>query len=477
MFSLSASLLFSAEHQTSSSSSSPSSSSSSSRRRRVMQGFVALGSFPSFKNPFDFNNERTANASTSSSSAKVGTTNETVKIINGIRQKRLGNTDIFVSEIALGTQRWGSADFNAPDEKVCHDFLDFGILESGVSLIDTAEQYPIPSDRAHPEGYSEEIIGNWMKKDKSRREKVVIATKITGGANVTKKNIKKDLEGSLRRLNTDYVDVYTMHWPARYTPQSNWGQSLQYNLENEAAPYYRNAASFEEIAEAMGDLIREGKLRGWGSCNDNAYGLTAMCYAARSVNAPEPCCLQGDFSLINRRMLENGVSEASSPVHENVGWMAYNVLAGGVLTGKYLDKLAAPDLDSEKAMVAQLKNPRGRMDDYSWGSTLYRYRSAPALRAVDMYNEIAKQSGMSLTELSLRWAKDNRANTTSLVGHTSLNQLKETVKYFDASVPRLDDSVLWAIDRVHMQNRLPIFSSERVSADMNGRGEIGESIP
>ena len=252
---------------------------------------------------------------------------------------------------------------------------------------------------------------------------------------------------------------------------------MQYNLENEAAPYYRNAASFEEIAEAMGDLIREGKLRGWGSCNDNAYGLTAMCYAARSVNAPEPCCLQGDFSLINRRMLENGVSEASSPVHENVGWMAYNVLAGGVLTGKYLDKLAAPDLDSEKAMVAQLKNPRGRMDDYSWGSTLYRYRSAPALRAVDMYNEIAKQSGMSLTELSLRWAKDNRANTTSLVGHTSLNQLKETVKYFDASVPRLDDSVLWAIDRVHMQNRLPIFSSERVSADMNGRGEIGESIP
>ena len=89
----------------------------------------------------------------------------------------------------------------------------------------------------------------------------------------------------------------------------------------------------------------------------------------KRVNAPEPCCLQGDFSLINRRMLENGVSEASSPVHENVGWMAYNVLAGGVLTGKYLDKLAAPDLDSEKAMVAQLKNPRGRMDDYSWGST------------------------------------------------------------------------------------------------------------
>ena len=103
------------------------------------------------------------------------------------------------------------------------------------------------------------------------------------GSNVTKRNIKKDLEGSLKRLGTDYVDLYTLHWPARYTPQSNWGQSLMYHVEQEQAPWYKGAASVEEIAEAMGELIAEGKIRGWGMCNDNAYGLTASCYAARSV--------------------------------------------------------------------------------------------------------------------------------------------------------------------------------------------------
>lgn len=117
------------------------------------------------------------------------------------------------------------------------------------------------------------------------------------------------------------------------------------------------------------------------------------------------------------------------------------------------------------------------MDDYSWGSTLYRYRSDPALRAVKLYSEIATKNQMSLTELSCRWAKDCKANTTSLIGHTSIDQLKQTVKYFNESVPKLDDSILWDIDRVHMLNRLPIFASERVSSDMNGRGEIGESIP
>ena len=467
-------------------------------RRRLMQANFTT-SLAKFQNNWPFRTTKNAKNSIDDAEAKTaltddvkqraqsrnerdvlkkGKTNETIRIVNGMRHKRLGQTDIVVSEIGLGTQRWGSADFNAPNEGLCHEFLDYAVLENGVSLIDTAEQYPIPSDRNHPEGYTEAIIGNWIAKDRARRrEKVVIATKITGGSNVNKKNIRKDLEQSLLRLKTDYVDIYTMHWPSRYTPQSNWGQSLQYNVENESAPYYRNAASFEEIAEAMGELIKEGKLRGWGSCNDNAYGLTAMCYAARSVNAPEPCCLQGDFSLINRRMLENGVAEASSPVHENVGWMAYNVLAGGVLTGKYIEKKAAPDLESEKAMMAQIRNPRGRMDDYSWGSTLYRYRSDPALRAVKLYSEIATKNQMSLTELSCRWAKDCKANTTSLIGHTSIDQLKQTVKYFNESVPKLDDSILWDIDRVHMLNRLPIFASERVSSDMNGRGEIGESIP
>ena len=377
--------------------------------------------------------------------------------------------------VGLGTQRWGSADFNAPDEAMCHKFMDYAVLEKGVSMVDTAEQYPIPSDRGKPEGDTERIIGSWMKKDKSRREKLVIATKITGSSNVTKKNIRKDLEGSLTRLGTDYVDVYTLHWPARYTPQSNWGQSLMYHVEQEQAPWYKNAASFEEIAEAMGEMIAEGKLRGWGMCNDNAYGLTASCYAARAVGAPPPCVLQNDFSIINRRVEENGVTEASSPVHENVGFMAYNVLAGGVLTGKYLDVAAAVD-PQDRAGGEALRDPRAAWTT-SRGARRWRYRSGPAEVATRQYAALAEEAGMSLTEMSLRWCRQRAGVTTTLLGHTSMAQLEETLKYFDASVPKLPQDLMWAIDRVHMQNRLPIFSSDRVGADWEGSGEIGERIP
>ena len=115
-----------------------------------------------------------------------------------MRQRRLGGGDIVVSEFGLGTQRWGSADFNAPDEAMCHKFMDYAVLEKGVSMVDTAEQYPIPSGRGNPEGATEAIIGSWMAKDKLvRRSKLVIASKITGGANVTPRNLQKDLEGSL----------------------------------------------------------------------------------------------------------------------------------------------------------------------------------------------------------------------------------------------------------------------------------------
>lgn len=456
-------------------------------RRAIHRGSVAVVAVGGVGDAFAqlFNAARTPTASAAplrAASARgdgsSGATNTTVRVVNGMKHKRLGNGDIVVSELGLGTQRWGGADANSPDAATCEKFMDYAILERGVSLIDTAEQYPIPSDRTRREGRTEEIIGAWMKRDKARRDKCVLATKITGGANVTPKNIIRDLEGSLMRLGTDYVDVYNLHWPARYTPQSNWGQSLMYHVDTERAPYYKNATSFEDICEAMGKLIAQGKIRGYGSCNDNAYGLTAMCYAARAVGAPEPCNLQGDFSLINRRAEENGVSEAASPVHENVGWMGYNILAGGVLTGKYMDVPAAVDNANDRELAERLlANPRGRMDDYSWGKTLYRYRSAPALRAAAAYNDLAKASGMSLTELAIRWARQRTMLTTALIGHTSMEQLEQTVDYFDAELPPLDADLAWAIDRVHMRNRLPIFSSERVGQDWDGAGEIGERIP
>ena len=160
-----------------------------------------------------------ANAATAP--VAVGETNSVVRVVDGIRQKRLGSTDIVVSEMGLGTQRWGSADFNGPDEALCHQLLDRAVLRSGVNLLDTAEQYPIPSDRGRPEGSTERIIGRWIKKEAGRRQKLVIASKITGGRNINRRTIEADLQASLERLGTDYLDVYMLHWPARDTPQSD----------------------------------------------------------------------------------------------------------------------------------------------------------------------------------------------------------------------------------------------------------------
>lgn len=410
-------------------------------------------------------------------------TNQVVDVVNGIRRRRLGSTGMAVSELALGTQRWGGEDFNSPDEELCHALLDKGV-GAGLNLVDTAEQYPIPSSREKPEGRTEEIIGNWLRKEPGRREKILIASKITGGANVTKRNILADCDASLRRLGTDRLDVYLLHWPARYTPQSNWGQSLEYNWDVGRKAVLQ-AASFGDIVEAMGELVAQGKIRGYGSCNDNAVGLMGMAAAARARGVVGPCCMQNDYSILNRRIEENGLSEASSPALENSGFMAYNVLAGGMLTGKYglgfgEEGPPPPALDDPDEARGLLTNrtPRGRMDQSGWARTLIRYRTTAARKAAAQYAVLAKDYGLSSTALALRFAASRAAVTTSLVGHTSFAQLDESIEAFrfDGKAP-LDPQLCWEIDRIHMQNRMPLWSSDRTEADRRNKGEIGERIP
>lgn len=374
----------------------------------------------------------------------------------------------------MGTQRWGSTDFNAPDDALCHAFLDRAV-DAGVSLIDCAEQYPIPSGPSAPEGSTEEIVGRWLAGKPSRRAKLTIATKITGGSRISARSIAECADASLRRLRTDYIDVYLLHWPARYTPQANWGQSLEYHHDLERARPYRDAATFADIAGAMGELVRQGKIRAWGACNDNAVGLCLMTAAARQLGVAPPAAMQNDYSLINRRVDENGLSEASSAANLNCGFIAYNVLGGGVLTGKYLDQPAAADLRDAADMRKRLAAPRGRHDDAAWGPTLYRYRSAAAQAATRAYAQLAREAGMNPTELALRWCRERRSVTSALVGWTSMQQLEETLRCYTKGP--LPASLLWEIDRIHMRNRLPIFASDRAGRDWDGEGEIGEPIP
>jgi aryl-alcohol dehydrogenase-like predicted oxidoreductase len=445
-------------------------------RRTVIKASGGL-----FGIPFFGGGDNAANAASNNvPKSSKGPTNEIVKVVNGMRRRRLGGSDIFVSELGLGAQRWMSSDYNGPGKDLCYEFMDEAILKRGVNLIDTAEQYPIPSDGLTAnEGDTERVIGSWMKDRKVPRGNVVISTKITGGRNVTPRNIREDCEGSLKRLQTDYIDCYLLHWPQRYSPQSNWGQSMKYNIENDASSYWRGnggPTSFEDLCTAMEGLIQQGKIRGWGLCNDNAYGLTACTRTAKMLGTTPPCTMQGDFSLLDRKSEENGVAEAASPLNENVGFLSYNALAGGMLTGKYLDIPAAmDDFDRDRAM-ASLKQPRGRMDTRGWGGTLYRYRTEAAQEAITDYAKLANANGMSLTELSLRWTRQRDLITTTLVGHTSMDQLKESLDFFTKKEP-LSDQLMWEIDRIHMRNRLPLFSSNRVGKDWNGEGEIGEPIP
>jgi aryl-alcohol dehydrogenase-like predicted oxidoreductase len=411
-------------------------------------------------------------------------TNQVTKIVSGgMKHRRLGGSDISVSELGLGTQRWLSTDYNAPDEAACFAFMDKAILQHGVNLLDTAEQYPIPSDGGTAsEGDTERCIGKWMRDRPIQRSDLVIATKITGGRNVTPKNIEASCEASLQRLGTNYIDVYQLHWPQRYSPQCNWGQSLAYDIESDASSYWRSIGgptSFEALCTAMESLIQKGKIRGWGLCNDNAYGLTACTRTAKALGMTPPCSLQGDFSLIDRKSEENAVAEAASPYNENVGFMSYNALAGGMLTGKYLDRPAAMDdfiQNQRERGMESLQKPRGRMDTRGWGGTLYRYRTDAAVEAIRSYQQIADKHKMPLTELALRWNRQRSLVTTTLVGHSSMEQLDASIKYFTMNEP-LSDDVMWEIDMVHMKNRLPIFSSNRVGRDWNGTGEIGEKIP
>lgn len=400
-----------------------------------------------------------------------------VRVVQGIRQRRLGASDLVVSEVGLGTQRWVSADFNGPDEALCHKMMDRAILEGGVNLIDTAEQYPIPSDNLRPEGLTEEVIGRWFAKDRSRRERTVVATKITGGLNVNPRTLREDLEGSLKRLQSDYVDVYLTHWSFRTSqPQQNWGQSLQYRQDEEAFARRMGQTNFEEVTKTMDQLYREGKIRGWGCCNESPYGATRLTATAKDLRMVPPCAFQNDYSILNRRCEENGLFEMMSPYNENVGFLAYNVLAGGVLTGKYLEEAASVDQSNPAKAMQYAMQPRGRMDDINWGRTLYRYRSEAAERATRSYAALAKASGLSLPELALRWTRQRGGVTSALLGCSSLAQLDEDLKFY-SSDKLLPNSLMWEIDRVHMRNRLPIFSSERVGADWNGEGEIGEPIP
>ncbi len=331
----------------------------------------------------------------------------------------LPNTDIKVSKICLGTMTFGQQNTEADG----HAQMDYA-LENGVNFFDTAEMYSVPA-RQETYGSTEKIIGTWFKKS-GKREEIVLASKIAGPnpnfgymrekLDFSPASIKFALDNSLQRLQTDYIDVYQLHWPERKT---NYFGQRGFKVQDDAWE-----DNIHNVLETLDGFIKDGKINHIGLSNENPWGIMRFLEESKYNNLPRVKTIQNPYSLLNR-LFENGSAEVC--LRENVGLLAYSPMAFGVLSGKFLTGEAHPN--------ARIK----LFPQYS------RYNSAQCTEATRLYQEIAKKNGLTLTELSLAFIEQQPFVTSTIIGATTLEQLKENIDTIQVS---LSDEILKAIDEV-----------------------------
>ncbi|WP_025742499.1 aldo/keto reductase [Aquimarina pacifica] len=330
----------------------------------------------------------------------------------------LPNTDIRVSKICLGSMTWGQQNPEAEG----HEQIDYAI-NAGVNFIDTAELYPVPTKK-ETHGDTEKIIGTWLKKT-GKRDQVVIASKIVGPAEFskhirnigfTKNEIEDAIHKSLQRLQTDYIDLYQLHWPER---QTNYFGQLGYTHD----PNDAWQDNFAEILHHLQSFIKAGKIKHIGVSNETAYGV--MRYTEESKKgAPKMITVQNPYSLLNRKD-EIGLTEIMH--REQIGHLPYSPLGFGMLTGKYLEEIP--------------KNSRVDLfPNYN------RYMNENCYKATRRYNDIAKKHGISLTQLSLAFINQQPFVTSSIIGATSIEQLSENIGSIDVV---LSEEIIKEINEVH----------------------------
>ena len=315
--------------------------------------------------------------------------------------KKLGNTDLDVSTICLGTMTWGEQ--NTQDE--AFEQMDFA-LDQGVNFWDTAELYSVPP-KEETFGHTEIIIGNWLK-NRNKREKVVLATKVAGPArpyirngenNYNLQNMTKALDGSLKRLQTDYIDLYQLHWPERNV--NNFGKLGYTHEEN-------NWNEFENVLENLKKFIDQGKIRYVGLSNETPWGLSKFLEISKKNDLPRMLSVQNPYNLLNRTY-EVGLAEMS--VREYVGLLAYSPLACGYLTGKYRNNRLP-----KKSRLALHKD--------FWT----RYNKPNSGKAIDAYYEIAKKHKLDLGQMSLKFLEIQPFVTSVIIGATTMEQLKTNIE-------------------------------------------------
>jgi aryl-alcohol dehydrogenase-like predicted oxidoreductase len=332
-----------------------------------------------------------------------------------MKQNQLGNSPLKVSEICLGTMTWGEQNTEAE----AHAQIEWA-LARGINFIDTAEMYPVPPNQK-TQGSTEKIVGAWLGKNKAKRAGIVLASKIAGpgrrdwirnGENrVTKKTIPWALDDSLKRLQTDYIDLYQIHWPERYVPAFG---AWQYDPSKE-----REETPILEQIEAMAAAIKAGKLRAYGLSNETAWGITEFARVAKENGLPPPASVQNGYSLVNR-MFDGDPAEASRRC--NVPLLAYSALAMGILTGKLRGNLYA---DSWPANARLMKFKE-------FGE---RYKRPRAILAAEEYHKLAQKHGLPLAGIALAFTKSKFFTASTIIGATSIAQLDELKGYFDLVLP------------------------------------------
>ncbi|WP_159876738.1 NADP(H)-dependent aldo-keto reductase [Aquitalea denitrificans] len=342
-----------------------------------------------------------------------------------MQYRKLGDTDVSVSVIALGTMTWGEQNTEAE----AHSQIDLA-LEHGVNLLDAAEMYPVPP-RPETQGLTESYIGSWLKKT-GQRDRIVLASKIVGPATDPKrpshfrdgqphfdrKNLAQALDDSLRRLQTDYLDLYQLHWPDR---TANTFGTLGFPWQDDPA----GSTPIEETLSILKEFIVAGKIRAIGLSNETPWGVAQFLKASENLGLPRVVSIQNPYSLLNR-LYEIGLSEFSR--RENVGLLAYSPLAFGVLSGKYLD--------GQRPAAARLT----LFERFS------RYSSEAAETATRAYVELARNHGLSPAQLALAFVNSRPFVTSNIIGATTLAQLQENL---DSIHVQLDETVLHQLEAIH----------------------------
>ena len=337
----------------------------------------------------------------------------------------LGASALRVSKLCLGTMTFGEQNSEAD----AHSQLDYA-LERGINFIDTAEMYPV-MPRAETQGATERFIGSWLKKT-GKRADVVLATKVAGpnpalhwvrgGANnLDAANIRAAVEASLQRLQTDHIDLYQLHWPSRNVPIFG---ATAFERDKE-----RTSVAIEDTLAALGALVDAGKIGHIGVSNESAWGVCEFTRQAEMKGLPRIATIQNLYNL-TARGYETALLDETC-FRENVALLAYSPLAFGQLSGKYLDNPAAP----------------GRLTIFppTWSP---RYLRPAVLAAVKQYAQLARENGMTPAQLALAWCYSRWFVASTIIGATSLAQLKDNIDAADTTLPA---HVMAAVDAIHAQ--------------------------